>query len=456
MINISKLLDSVPKTTIQPRQSNLQGILSLIARMSDQSRSAPEPPSVIDGLGSGIGAGFAKGADMAVSHMMSKDLQTSAQDFQAGENKLNREFTQGENKLNREFTAGENALNREQTTTENALNRKQRASEFAAEQTYRNNRLKLEQDLADQNYELNILKYFDESDKTEASIKASDAQTRLAQAQAARLEAVDPKELARLDKLEAEARLTTAQTNLKASEVKLKELEQSLGGIKPEEVEKVKKQDFSGIPQERAQTIQQLLVQSAQINSLNEKDRKAMVDAAQRTIAQGFIDPTLPPESYVNSIGIIRNEGISTTTEMDSKESNARTAIGARIQKDLKTLPIDFEPENYAKIATTLNDLNLTNLDDRKKSDIENKIFTKLVDNIVRSQPLAPQSETLSNILEMNRLKINRGYKPLVPNLKDIKGLNGKTIGQEITGFREGTPEELTKILNQMRGINAP
>lgn len=439
MINISKLLDSVPKTTIQPRQSNLQGILSLIARMSDQSRSAPEPPSMIDGLGSGIGAGFAKGADMAVSHMMSKDLQTSAQDFQASENQKSREFTQGENKLNREFTAGENALNREQ-----------RSIEFASEQKYRQSRLDLERQIAQSNEDINWEKLVQDGERLAEQTRVNNAQIALTNAETKIKEAVDPKERARLESERNQILLEQAKTEGKTAELKLKEVTENLKAFSPEEMEAAKAGRFEGMNPERARGIQGLLQSRAQIEALGDKSDKAMHDKSTAIIADAFVNPEASPEGYINAIQIYRRSN-KTTPEMDNKEAKYRNQVTNQIRKGVQDIKIDYsKPETLAQASNLLQSLDLSSLDAKGKSDLENQFFEKKLIPALQTFTTdfnnRPQ-QVATNIALMNQLKMERGSQPLIPVMNDTGGLKS---------FRSGTPEEFNQWLNSVRGLNAP
>lgn len=448
MINISKLLDSVPKTTIQPRQSNLQGILSLIARMSDQSRSAPEPPSMIDGLGSGIGAGFAKGADMAVSHMMSKDLQTSAQDFQAGENKLNREFTSGENQKGREFTAGENALNREQ-----------RSIEFASEQKYRQSRLDLERQIAQSNEDINWERLVQDGERLAEQTRVNNAQIALTNAETKIKEAVDPKERARLESERNQILLEQAKTEGKTAELKLKEVTENLKAFSPEEMEAAKAGRFEGMNPERARGIQGLLQSRAQIEALGDKSEKALGDYSSKILASSFTDPSIPADAKVKAYDIYKRQN-KLTPMQETDYAASKNQVTNQIRKGVQDLKIDYsKPETLAQASNLLQNLDLSSLDAKGKSDLENQIFEKkLIPSIAgimdKTSPVGgevlfgndpgPRNRVITNIALMNQLKMERGSQPLIPEIKD--GV--------IKSFRSGTPEEFNQWLNEVK--NAP
>ena len=439
MINISKLLDSVPKNTIQPQPSNLQGILSLIARMSDQ-RSAPAAPSPFDAFGSGLGAGIAKGSDLAISHMLTKDLQTSAQDFQAGENKLNREFTGTENEKGRDLTREQNALNREQ-----------RSIEFAAEQKYRNSRLDLEKRIAQSNEDINWMKIIDDNERLAEQKRVNDAQIALTNAETEIKKAVDPKERNRLESERLNFLLEQAKTEGKTADLKLQEVKENLKQYSPSELEAAKNGNFSGMNPDRAKDLQGLLQSRAQIEALSDKSEKALGDYSSKILATSFTDPSIPADAKVKAYDIYKRQN-KLTAMQETDYAASKNQVTNQIRKGVQDLKIDYsKPETLATASNLLQNLDLSSLDAKGKSDLENQIFEKkLIPSIAKWYEGNPgeipdTKEMATRISLMNQLKMERGSQPLIPVVDD-RGA--------IKSFRAGTPEEFNQWLNEVR--NAP
>lgn len=430
-INIAGLLSAIPQRPIQQPQSKLDSILYLIAKNQESSRTNNQQAGPVDAFGAGLGSGIARGSDVAVAHMLNKDLQTSSQSFQAGENKLNREATASENKLNRD----------------------QRKLEFDAEQQYRKDRLALEQQIADDNYDFKVNDYYRQ--------RANDASTRRLQSLQAKgleldnkiKEAKDPAELARLERERSEILLTGAKTDYETSKLKLKEAENQFKRIDPADIEAFRSGQLDKISSpEVARQIAALESTRAQIESMADKGDKALDDASQKIIAQSFVDRNLDPRSTVLSLTHRRQKNTPTQDAVEY-EKNKRDEVTTLVRTELKKLNPDFsKPESIGQVKSILNDLSLTSLSDKEQSQIENDIFEKkLIPNLTgpmgrsnfgMGKTMATDKDFLTNLTLMNELKVNRGRKPLVPTINNVG---------DVVSFREGTTSELDEFYKNLK-----
>lgn len=431
-INIAGLLSAIPQRPIQQPQSKLDSILYLIAKNQESGRTNNQQAGPVDAFGAGLGSGIARGSDVAVAHMLNKDLQTSSQSFQAGENKLNREATASENKLNRD----------------------QRKLEFDAEQQYRKDRLALEQQIADDNYDFKVNDYYRQ--------RANDASTRRLQSLQAKgleldnkiKEAKDPAELARLERERSEILLTGAKTDYETSKLKLKEAENQFKRIDPADIEAFRSGQLDKISSpEVARQIAALESTRAQIESMSDKSGKALDDASGKIIAQSVLDPATNPRATVNAISTYRQKN-KTTPEIESLDATKRNEIATDVRTTLKKLRVDFsKPETLKDVNQIFSDLPLSSIDDMERSSIENKIFEKhLIPNLSPTSRKTASGQLvtndfLNNLVIMNQYKTNRGSKPLVPVI------NKEDSTPYVNSFREGTTSELNEFINKYRNI---
>jgi len=424
-INVSQLLAGLPKTNIQTQPSKLDSLLYMIARMNEGS-SRSNQPTISSSFGSGLGAGFARGIDLGVQQKFAKETQQSSQEFQKAENKLSRDQAA-------QFHTDDQAFRNKQAFQE---------------ERYRNKRLALDQQLADDNYYFKLGDYLENQRKTDAQIKLTEEQTKGAEIDRKIKEAVDPKERNRLESERFNVLLKTAETEGKTAELKLAEAQKALKNFDPADVKAVQEGRWADVLPETARQIQALESARANAEAVGEKSDAVKFRNAVNIMSQGEIDPNQDPRAYINAHTTVKKRG-ATTVEDDTKAGLARKKVGYQLRDKLNNLKVNFDSgESLLGVNEILSDLAYTDLSPEEQSKIENKLFEeKLIPAV--SGKFNNKTTFLNNLIEMNRLKIDRGNKPLIP----VVGTVGNSDIEQVKSYRPGTEQELQDFINRWKGM---